>query len=110
MPCIIKKIQGMSLDTYNKQFEHEGYTFNIKVELNNFAERRPGGARGHQITINDMGQSSNFYRQIAANTETLEMRIATLVQEAIDFVDGKNGIKKDQDPVVLLLERLGFTQ
>jgi hypothetical protein len=100
----------MSLDTYNKQFEHGGYTFNIKVELNNFAERRPGGARGHQITINDMGQSSNFYRQIAANTETIEMRIATLVQEAIDFVDGKNGIKKDQDPVVLLLERLGFTQ
>jgi hypothetical protein len=109
MPCIIKKIQGMSLDTYNKQFEYEGYTFNIKVELNNFAERRPGGARGHQITINDMGVS-NFYRQIAANTDTLGLRIATLMQEATDYVDERNGIKKNLDPAAALLEQLGFTQ
>ena len=100
----------MSLDTYNKQFEYEGYTFNIKVELNSFAERRPGGARGHQITINDMGQSSNFYRQIAANTETLGLRISTLMQEATDFVDGKKGINKDPDPAVSLLEGLGFSK
>ena len=46
--------------TMNKEFEHNGTRFNIKVELDQIVEMGINGRRIHIITVNDMGPGSYY--------------------------------------------------
>jgi hypothetical protein len=89
----------------NKQHEYNGYTFNIKVELNYKVERSIDGKREHLITLNDMG-ATNYYQTHYAETHNLSEIIELMVDGAEKWVDERmNGDKSEE---VILLESLGF--
>lgn len=89
----------------NKQHSYRGYTFNIKVELNNRIEKRIDGKREHKITLNDMGVS-NYYQTMFCETKGLGVVIHSMTREAEVWVDKQ--LDGDKSEEVLLLESLGF--
>ena len=83
----------------NKQYEIEGYTFNVCVYLNYRTERRLGGTTEHLIIINDMG-SSNFYKKVLIK-EGLQAAISELVKEAEQYVAMKTSGALSEDELIL---------
>jgi len=91
--------------TYNKQFEHRGYHFNIKVELDYQVERRPNGKREHLVVVNEMGVT-NYYEKYLTETSSLEGNINSSMSKAKIWLDNLLEGKKTEDEK--LLESLGF--
>lgn len=93
------------MKTLNKIFEYKDYKFNIKVELNFSAERRPGGLVLHKITLNDMG-ISNFYKTLPVATSEIERIIELLENVAKEWVDERLGLGLSE--IEIKLGQLGF--
>jgi len=76
------------MNTMNKQFEHRGYNFNIKVELNTRVERGMNGDRYHTITVNCMDKD-NYYVKEEVNDKHLTLYIHSAIIVAQKYVDEK---------------------
>lgn len=75
------------MKTYNKQFEYDGYKFNIQVELDYHTERHTNKSY-HLIKINDMG-GSNYYQTYDATDEILLVQLSITEQVSNNWVDNK---------------------
>jgi hypothetical protein len=95
------------MGTYNKQFEHQGYKFNIKVELDYQVERRPNGKREHLVVVNEMGPT-NYYEKFLVETKNLPGELNSATNRAIQWVDRLLNNQKTDDEK--LLESLGFSR
>lgn len=91
--------------TMNKEFEHNGMRFNIKVELDQIVERTIGGKRIHMITVNDMGPG-NYYERYKAETHTLASTINRAEENAKKWIDDRIELSKTEEQKIL--ESLGF--
>lgn len=90
----------------NSVYNYGGYSFNIKVELFHKVEKQPNGKKWHKITINDLGQTSNFYKSIE-DVESIDLipKIELLKVEAQDFVDKRNPPQTEEEKI---LNKNGF--
>lgn len=88
----------------NKQFEYNGYKFNIKVEFNTKVERRIGGLRWHTVTINDMGHG-NYYEKKEYEDGNLVAGVQMIESRAKYYVDNRTDTNPLQDQRLL---DLGF--
>lgn len=91
--------------TMNKEFEHNGTRFNIKVELDQIVERGINGRRIHIITVNDMGPGS-YYEKYKAETHTLASTINRAEESAKKWIDERIELSKTEEQKIL--ESLGF--
>ncbi len=92
------------MNTMNKKFEHRGYNFNIKVDLNTRVEKSIDGDRYHTITVNCMDRD-NYYKQEEVNDNLLTLYIHSAMIRAKQYVDKK--IDGDSNADKRLIE-LGF--
>ena len=88
----------------NKQHEYNGYTFNIKVELNTKVEKRINGERWHTVTTNCM-DVDNYYKKEEVNDNFLVMCVQDCERLAKKYVDEKLDGKQSPDA---RLSELGF--
>jgi hypothetical protein len=88
----------------DKEFTYEGFTFNIRVNLNIKIERRINGKRWHRITINDMGPG-NYYEIKDIEDSQLEETINMMESDAKLYVDS---FIRNSDPIFERLKNLGF--
>lgn len=91
--------------TMNKQFEHKGHNFNIKVELNTKVEKRLDGDRWHTVTINCMDYSNYYVKLGAVADAVLEATIINLENDAKEYIDNKFSDAPSADE---RLTKLGF--
>ena len=95
------------MNIYNKQFEHQGYQFNIKVELDHRVERRPFGKREHLVVVNEMGPT-NYYEKFLVESSNLPGEISSATNRARLWVENLQNEQKTEDEK--LLESLGFSR
>lgn len=88
----------------NRIFKHEDFTFNVKVELNIKAERRPNGLVWHRITISDMG-SSNWLQTKEVEEFWLMSAIKDFEDLAKQYVDAKD----TRPEIIKKLSACGFS-
>lgn len=72
----------------NKQFEHRGYNFNIKVELNTKVEKRLDGERWHTVVTNCLGVD-NYYKKELVKDSNIETYVQYCERLAKKYVDDK---------------------
>lgn len=88
----------------NKQFEHRGFNFNIKVELNTKVERRIAGERWHTVTTNCI-DVDNYYKKEEVSDNFLVVYVQDCERLAKKYVDEKLDGKPSPDA---RLSELGF--
>lgn len=88
----------------NKQFEHRGFNFNIKVELNTKVEKRINGERWHTVTTNCI-DVDNYYKKDEVSDNFLVVYVQDCERLAKKYVDEKLDGKPSPDA---RLSELGF--
>lgn len=92
--------------TFDKEYTHRNYKFNIKVELNCDIPR-PEDEQYHTVLINDMGVTNYYdkFKVIKSQTECiLEQEIQKGIDRAKNFVDERENLTQGQK----ILLNMGF--
>lgn len=88
---------------YNKVFEYKGRKFNIQVVLDSKVEKKLDGDVWHEVTVNDMG-FSNYYNRELILSDDLPRYIKARIEDIKLFVDKPLNVSKTEQ---ILLD-LGF--
>ena len=98
----------------NKIFYYKTLSFNIKIELNVTIERSPEGKHYHKVTVNDLGQTNQYYKTftITIKNDVDEKTEAEIIKDTIEHAveDVKNTIdgKTQLSHIDSVLNELGF--
>jgi len=92
------------MNSYTKEFVHNGQRFSIIVNLNTKVEKRINGDRWHTIQCNNTGPG-NYYEKIEVLDANLEKSIMDIESSAKASVDKILPNETEQE---ILLKKLGF--
>ena len=91
----------------NKQFKYKEHTFNISVKLNAAQNRVFNSEPQHEVIVNDIVVSNNFYLKKLCPSSELAETISLFEESAKKFVDEKTNPSYTEDEKMLL--ELGFS-